>query len=68
MHSPVRLVAIDMDGTLLPNDVQKISKRNVQALKEAQQAGITVAIATGRRMAYTVPLIEGFWTCERTRR
>jgi len=48
-----------MDGTLLPNDVQKISKRNVQALKAAQQAGITVAIATGRRMAYTVPLLEG---------
>ena len=60
MHSPVRLVAIDMDGTLLPNDVQKISKRNVQALKAAQQAGITVAIATGRRMAYTLPLIEDF--------
>jgi Cof subfamily protein (haloacid dehalogenase superfamily) len=59
MHSPVRLVAIDMDGTLLPNDVQKISKRNVQALKAAQQAGVTVAIATGRRMAYTVPLLEG---------
>ena len=48
-----------MDGTLLPNDVQKISKRNVQALKAAQQAGVTVAIATGRRMAYTVPLLEG---------
>jgi Cof subfamily protein (haloacid dehalogenase superfamily) len=59
MHSPVRLVAIDMDGTLLPNDVQKISKRNVQALNAAQQAGVTVAIATGRRMAYTVPLLEG---------
>jgi len=48
-----------MDGTLLPNDVQKISKRNVQALNAAQQAGVTVAIATGRRMAYTVPLLEG---------
>jgi Cof subfamily protein (haloacid dehalogenase superfamily) len=59
MHSPVRLLAIDMDGTLLPNDVQKISKRNVQALNAAQQAGVTVAIATGRRMAYTVPLLEG---------
>src|SRR5665213_1500426 len=58
MHSPVRLVAIDMDGTLLPNDVQKISKRNVQALRTAQQAGITVVIATGRRLAYTLPLIE----------
>jgi Cof subfamily protein (haloacid dehalogenase superfamily) len=59
MHSPVRLVAIDMDGTLLPNDVQKISERNAKALRAAQQAGVTVAIATGRRMAYTVPLLEG---------
>lgn len=59
MHPPVRLVAIDMDGTLLPNDVQRISRRNVQALRAAQKAGITLAIATGRRMAYTVPLLEG---------
>ena len=59
MHSPVRLVALDMDGTLLPSDAQKISQRNAQALRAAQQAGVTVAIATGRRMAYTVPLLEG---------
>jgi len=48
-----------MDGTLLPNDVQKISARNAQALRAAQEAGVTIAIATGRRMAYTVPLLEG---------
>lgn len=59
MHPPVRLVAIDMDGTLLPNDVQKISDRNLRALRAAQNAGVTIAIATGRRMAYTVPLLEG---------
>lgn len=59
MHSPVGLVAIDMDGTLLPNDVQKISERNARALREAQKAGVTIAIATGRRLAYTVPLLDG---------
>jgi len=48
-----------MDGTLLPNDAQTVSRRNAQALRAAQQAGITVTIATGRRMAYTVPLLEG---------
>jgi len=63
MHPPVRLVAIDMDGTLLPNTlppngVQQMSRRNAQALRAAQKAGITVAIATGRRMAYTIPLLE----------
>jgi hypothetical protein len=52
-------VAIDMDGTLLPTLEQSVSPRNRQALRAAQQAGITVAIATGRRMAYTVPLLEG---------
>jgi hypothetical protein len=59
MHPPVRLVAIDMDGTLLPTFAQVITPRTARALKAAQQAGISVAIATGRRTAYTTPLLEG---------
>jgi Cof subfamily protein (haloacid dehalogenase superfamily) len=59
MHPPVRLVAIDVDGTLLPSIVREISPRTGRALKAAQQAGIVVAIATGRRTAYTTPLLEG---------
>jgi Cof subfamily protein (haloacid dehalogenase superfamily) len=59
MHPPLRLVAIDMDGTLLPTSSQFISKRNTRALCAAQEAGVTVAIATGRRAAYTVPLLQG---------
>jgi len=59
MHPPVRLVAIDMDGTLLPTFGQKLSRRSVQAVLAAQAAGITVAVATGRRTAYTSPLLEG---------
>src|SRR5208337_1329730 len=59
MHLPVRLVAIDMDGTLLPNLGREISPRTVRALKAAQEAGIMLAIATGRRAAYTAPLLEG---------
>ena len=59
MHPPVRLVAIDMDGTLLPTFAKTISERTAQALRTAQEAGITVAIATGRRTAYTVPMLEG---------
>jgi Cof subfamily protein (haloacid dehalogenase superfamily) len=58
MHPPVRLVAIDMDGTLLPTFAQEVSRRNAQALRAAQKAGITVAIATGRRTAYTSPLLD----------
>jgi Cof subfamily protein (haloacid dehalogenase superfamily) len=59
MHPPIRLVAIDMDGTLLPTLSTEVSRRNVRALLAAQEAGITVAIATGRRAAYTAPLLEG---------
>jgi Cof subfamily protein (haloacid dehalogenase superfamily) len=58
MHPPIRLVAIDMDGTLLPTFGQKIGERTALALQTAQEAGITVAIATGRRATYTVPLLE----------
>ena len=54
---PVRLVAIDMDGTLLPDFSAVVSERNKRALREAQEAGIFVAIATGRRQAFTAPLL-----------
>jgi Cof subfamily protein (haloacid dehalogenase superfamily) len=59
MHPPVRLLAIDMDGTLLPTLSTHVSPRNAQTLRAAQAAGVTLAIATGRRAAYTVPLLEG---------
>jgi Cof subfamily protein (haloacid dehalogenase superfamily) len=48
-----------MDGTLLSTFAQKVNERTARALCAAQQAGVTVAIATGRRTAYTVPLLEG---------
>lgn len=47
-----------MDGTLLPDFSSVVSGRNRRALLEAQQAGIVVAIATGRRQAFTAPLID----------
>jgi len=59
MHPPVRLIAIDMDGTLLPALSQTVSHRGALALRAAQEAGVTVAIATGRRAAYTTPVLEG---------
>ena len=59
MHPPARLVAIDMDGTLLPSFSAAISRRNAQALRAAQEAGIAIAIATGRRASYTAPLLDG---------
>ncbi len=48
-----------MDGTLLATFAQEVSRRNAQVLRAAQAAGITVVIATGRRTAYTTPLLHG---------
>lgn len=57
MTSPIKLVAIDIDGTLLPSAGTEISARNQRALLEAEAAGIELVIATGRRQSYTTPLI-----------
>ena len=57
MTSQVKLIAIDIDGTLLPSAGTEISVRNRRALLEAEAAGIEVVIATGRRQAYASPLI-----------
>lgn len=46
----MKLVAIDMDGTLLSAD-KTISEKNKQVLKEAKQKGIKVVICTGRPLA-----------------
>ena len=43
----VKLIAIDLDGTLL-NDETKISQRNIEAVKRANEKGIEVVVATGR--------------------
>lgn len=44
---PVRLIAMDMDGTLL-NDDCRIPMENIQAMREASDAGIHLAIVSGR--------------------
>jgi hypothetical protein len=52
------MIAVDIDGTLLPSAGTLVSQRNGQALREAEAAGVEVVIATGRRQAYAMPLIE----------
>lgn len=42
-----KLVAIDMDGTLLKED-KSVSERTKKAIKEAKNKGVNVVIATGR--------------------
>lgn len=52
---PIRLLALDMDGTLL-NSRGEISPRNVQALQLAREQGVRVALVTGRRFRDARPL------------
>ena len=51
----VKLIALDMDGTLF-NSQNEISKKDRETLKRATEAGVAVAVATGR--AYTELPIE----------
>jgi Cof subfamily protein (haloacid dehalogenase superfamily) len=53
----IRLIAIDIDGTLMPSRGPRVSQRNAAALRAAEAAGIEVVISTGRRQAYAMPLI-----------
>lgn len=47
MNPPIRLVALDLDGTLLRSD-KTISARTLQTIQTAREQGVIVAIATGR--------------------
>ena len=55
MMERVKLIALDMDGTLF-NSQNEISKKDRETLKKATEAGVAVAVATGR--AYTELPIE----------
>ena len=45
---PIRLLALDLDGTLL-NSRGQVSEGNRKALEQARELGVRVAIVTGRR-------------------
>lgn len=48
MTPDIRLIALDMDGTLLDADHATIPARNLNALRSAAAKGVKIAIATGR--------------------
>ena len=53
----IRMIAVDLDGTLLGAD-GRCGARNLAALKAAEEAGIYVAIATGRRHCYALHVLR----------
>lgn len=58
---PIRLLAVDIDGTLL-NPQFQISHADLAALRRAYESGIEVVLVTGRRHTFALPiaLLLGF--------
>jgi Cof subfamily protein (haloacid dehalogenase superfamily) len=53
----VRLLAIDIDGTLV-NSRDELTEKTRQALQRACDAGLKIVLATGRRYSRALPLVE----------
>jgi Cof subfamily protein (haloacid dehalogenase superfamily) len=56
---PVRLIALDIDGTLLDSTWQ-LPAANQRAVAEATRRGIEVALVTGRRYDFAMPIARMF--------
>ncbi len=56
MHN-IKLVAIDLDDTLLRDDLT-ISQFSLDILREVHQAGVTVALSTGRMLPSALPYAQ----------
>lgn len=54
---PIRIVALDLDGTLL-NSRSEISAKNLNALVAACERGVQVAVTTGRRFYSALPFVK----------
>jgi len=53
----VRLIALDIDGTLL-NSRWEVSPANREAIAEATRRGMEVALVTGRRYDFALPVAQ----------
>jgi Cof subfamily protein (haloacid dehalogenase superfamily) len=52
---PIRFIALDIDGTLL-NSRFEVSAANRQAIEGATERGVEVALVTGRRYDFAMPV------------
>src|SRR5438270_13662440 len=55
ISSPIRLLATDIDGTLL-NPQFQISDGDMTGLRRAHAAGIEIVLVTGRRRTFALPI------------
>ncbi len=53
---PIRLIALDLDGTLL-NSQSEISEKDRRALASASERGVQVVVVTGRRIRAAAPYV-----------
>jgi len=53
----VRLLGVDIDGTLLNPEFQ-ISPADMAALRRAHAAGVEVVVVTGRRHTFALPIVQ----------
>jgi len=51
----IKLLALDLDGTLL-NSRGEIPEKNIEAIQKAENKGVLVTIATGRRFRDALPV------------
>lgn len=56
--TPIRLVALDLDGTLLLDDHATVSPGNRKALDAAAAAGVRIVFATGRSFSAVAPSVR----------
>ena len=57
MNPSIRLLALDIDGTLL-NPQFQISPTDMGALRRAHSQGIEIVVVTGRRHTFALPIVE----------
>ena len=64
MTLPVRLIAVDIDGTLIDSTLD-IPPANLKALRGAHELGVHIVLVTGRRHRFAMPIAEqlGFEFC-----
>lgn len=52
----IKLIAMDLDGTLMLPDHQRVGETTRRALAACRQQGVRLALATGRTLALTEPV------------
>jgi len=57
LSRPIRLIAIDIDGTLIDSKSQ-VSPANLDALRRAHEAGVEIILVTGRRHSFALPIAQ----------